>query len=198
MEYIIDHAPACTLEYSGLCLSAAEEPASVEDALDEPAWRSAMEAEMDSIRSNSTLSLASLPAGHRAIGLKWVFKVKRDPDGNIVKHKARLVAKGYAQRQGVDFDEVFAPVARLETVRLLLAVAAQRRWSVHHMDVRSAFLNGELQEEVYVHQPAGFIDSCNPNKVLKLQKALYGLHQAPRAWNTKLDTTLVSLGFEKC
>uniref|UniRef100_A0A8R7UNS5 Reverse transcriptase Ty1/copia-type domain-containing protein n=1 Tax=Triticum urartu TaxID=4572 RepID=A0A8R7UNS5_TRIUA len=125
MEYVIDHAPECTLEYSGLCLSAAEEPASVEDALDEPAWRGAMEAKMDLIRSNDTWDLASLPARHRAIGLKWVFKVKHDPAGNIVKHKARLVAKVHAQRQGVDFDEVFAPVARLETVRLLLAVTAQ-------------------------------------------------------------------------
>lgn len=115
-----------------------------------------------------------------------------------MKHKARLVAKGYAQRQGINFDEVFAPVARLETVRLLLAVAAHQSWSVHHMDVRSAFLNGELEEEVYVHQPAGFIDGDNVHKVLKLRKALYGLRQAPRAWNSKLDTTLQSLGFSRC
>jgi hypothetical protein len=127
-----------------------------------------------------------------------VFKVKRDPAGNIVKHKARLVAKGYAQRQGVDFDEVFAPVARLETVRLMLAVAAHQKWMVHHMDVRSAFLNGDLKEEVYVHQPAGFVDDENPGKVLKLRKALYGLRQAPRAWNAKLDSSLVSLGFKRC
>jgi hypothetical protein len=91
-----------------------------------------------------------LPAGHRAIGLKWVFKVKKDPEGNIVKHKARLVAKGYAQREGVDFEEVFAPVARIETVRLIIALAAKSGWKVHHMDVKSAFLNGDLIEEVYV------------------------------------------------
>jgi hypothetical protein len=107
--------------------------------------------------------------------------VKRDPEGNIVKHKARLVAKGYAQRQGVDFEEVFAPVARLETVRLMLALAAQGGWEVHHMDVKSAFLNGELSEEVYVHQPPGFQNPKYPGKVLKLNKALYGLKQAPRA-----------------
>ena len=198
MEYVIDHAPTCALEYSRLCLSAAEEPASVQEALDEPTWRSAMEAEMESIRSNDTWVPATLPAGHRAIGLKWVFKVKRDLDGRIVKHKACLVAKGYTQRQGVDFDEVFAPVARLETVRLLLAVAAHRSWGVHHMDVRSACLNGDLQEEVYVHQPAGFVDSNNTHCVLKLHKALYGLRQAPRAWNAKLDATLHALGFKRC
>ena len=109
-----------------------------------------MEAEMESIQANRTWELSALPAGHRAIGLKWVFKVKKDPEGNIVKHKARLVAKGYAQRQGVDFDEVFAPVARIETVRVLLALAAQGGWEVHHMDVKSAFLNGDLTETVFV------------------------------------------------
>lgn len=94
-----------------------------------------------------------LPAGHRPIGLKWVFKLKKDAEGNVVKHKARLVAKGYVQKQGVDFEEAFAPVARLESVRMLLAIAAQEGWAVHHMDVKSAFLNGDLSEEVYVVQP---------------------------------------------
>ena len=91
-----------------------------------------------------------MPKGQKAIGLKWVFKLKKDPDGKIVKHKARLVAKGYAQVQGVDFEEVFAPVARIETVRVLLALAAKGGWEVHHMDVKSAFLNGDLAESVYV------------------------------------------------
>jgi hypothetical protein len=117
-----------------------------------------------------------------------VFKVKKYPEGKIVKYKARLVAKGYAQQQGVDFDEVFAPVARLETLRVLLALAAQGGWQVHHMDVKSAFLNGDLTETVYVQQPPGFkVDSEN--------KALYGLKQAPRAWNARLDKELVALGF---
>jgi hypothetical protein len=123
--------------------------------------------------------------------------VKRDPEGNIVKHKARLVAKGYAQKHGVDYEEVFALVARLETIRLMLALVASGKWEVHHMDVKSAFLNGELQEEVYVQQPPGFQNFKQPRKVLKLSKALYGLKQAPRAWNAKLDQELVKLGFCK-
>jgi hypothetical protein len=182
-------------EYSGVCYLAAEEPRSIETALNEQCWRKAMEAEMQSIEENKTWQLSTLPAGHRAIGLKWVFKVKKDPEGNVVKHKARLVAKGYAQREGVDFDEVFAPVARIETVRLLIALAAQKGWQVHHMDVKSAFLNGELREEVYVQQPPGFVVKCGGDKVLKLKKALYGLRQAPRAWNAKLDSELMKLGF---
>jgi len=182
-------------EYSGVCYIAAEEPRSVDEALSEQCWREAMMAEMKSIQENRTWELASLPTSHRAIGLKWVFKVKKDPDGNVIKHKARLVAKGYAQREGVDFEEVFAPVARIETVRLLIALAAQSGWQVHHMDVKSAFLNGELMEEVYVQQPPGFVVENSSGKVLRLKKALYGLRQAPRAWNARLDSELLKLGF---
>jgi hypothetical protein len=109
-----------------------------------------MWAKMQAIEDNRTWDVADLPANQKVIGLKWVFKVKKNPNGKIVKHKARLVAKGYAQVQGVDFDEVFAPVARIETVRVLLALAAQGGWQVHHMDVKSAFLNGELTETVFV------------------------------------------------
>ncbi|CAA6656933.1 unnamed protein product [Spirodela intermedia] len=139
-----------------------------------------MEEEMASIEENRTWSLVDLPHGRRAIGLKWVYKVKRDENGAVAKYKARLVVKGYAQRQGIDYDEVFAPVARLDTVRLLIALAAHEGWEVHHMDVKSAFLNGDLKEEVYVEQPAGFISTGNEHKVFKLKKALYDLHQAPR------------------
>jgi hypothetical protein len=156
-----------------------------------------MKAELDAIIQNKTWEYSDLPADHKAIGLKWVFKVKRDLAGNVVKHKARLVVKGYSQVQGVDFDDVFAPVARLETVRVLLALAAQGEWEVHHMDVKSAFLNGNLKEDVYVLQPPGFSDPKAPRKVLKLRKALYGLKQAPRAWNARLDEELCKLGFRR-
>jgi hypothetical protein len=169
-----------------------EEPRTLEEADGDPNWVAAMKEELSSIRDNKTWSLVELPRGHRAIGLKWVYKVKRDENGNIVKYKARLVAKGYVQQPGINFDEVFAPVARLESVRLLLAIAVHHGWGIHHMDVKSAFLNGELQEEVYVQQPPGFVDGKNKHKVLRLHKALYGLHQAPRAWNQKLDASLMS------
>ncbi|KAK1680872.1 hypothetical protein QYE76_041720 [Lolium multiflorum] len=156
-----------------------------------------MDEELVSIRDNNTWKLVDLPNGQKAIGLKWVYKIKKDAQGNLVKHKARLVAKGYVQEQGVDFEEVFAPVARMESVRLIIALAAQESWKLHHMDVKSAFLNGELEEEVYVKQPPGFVKRGEEHKVLKLHKALYGLRQAPRAWNIKLDRALISLGFEK-
>ncbi|GKF92088.1 ribonuclease H-like domain, reverse transcriptase, RNA-dependent DNA polymerase, partial [Tanacetum coccineum] len=119
----------------------------------------------------------------KAIGLKWVYKTKRDAEGKIIKYKARFVEEGYVEEQGIDFDEVFAPVARIETVRLILTLAAYHGWQVHHLDVKSAFLHGDLkEEEVYVTQPEGFIQHGNSGKVYKLTKALYGLRQAPRAW----------------
>jgi hypothetical protein len=138
------------------------------------------------------------PIGCRPIGLKWVYKVKRDEHGAVVRHKARLVAKGFVQREGIDFEEVFAPVARMESVRLLLALAAIKDWRVHHLDVKSAFLNGELAEVIHVQQPPGFAVGGQEHKVLRLHKALYGLRQAPRAWNIKLDASLATLGFIKC
>jgi hypothetical protein len=124
-----------------------------------------------------------------------VFKLKRDEAGAIVKHKARLVAHGFMQREGINFDDTFALVARMESVRLLFMLAAQEGWRVHHMDVKSAFLNDDLKEEVYVHQPLGFAIPGTEGKVLRLRKALYGLRQAPQAWNAKLDSTLKGMGF---
>jgi hypothetical protein len=180
-----------------LHLAEGAEPATLAEAQAEEGWRTAMAEEMAAIKENDTWELCDLPAGQRAIGLKWVYKLKKNPAGEIVRHKARLVAKGYAQRAGVDFDEVFAPVARLDSVRVLLAVAAHHGWEVHHLDVKSAFLNGDLIEEVYVSQPPGFVISGKEGKVMHLKKALYGLRQAPRAWNVKLDSTLLSLGFTR-
>lgn len=157
-----------------------------------------MDYEIEAIEKNGTWALTDLPSGHRAINLKWVYKVKRDTRGEIIKHKARLVAKGYVQQYGIDFEVVFAPVTRLETVRLLLALEAKNEWEVHHLDVKSAFLNGKLYEEVYVNQPEGYVKEGQEEKVYKLFKALYRLRQAPRAWYTQINKCLEKLGFVKC
>nr|GEW88632.1 ribonuclease H-like domain, reverse transcriptase, RNA-dependent DNA polymerase [Tanacetum cinerariifolium] len=179
-------------------LLAEDEPKNYKEASSDQKWIEAMKAELDFINRNNTWELTTLPTGHKEIGLKWVFKTKKDANGDIIKHKARLVAKGYIQQHGIDFEEVFAPVARIETMRLPLAIAATNKWEVHHLDVKSAFLHGDLKEEVYVTQPEGFIKDQNNGKVYRLIKALYGLRQAPRAWNIKLDNTLKSLDFKKC
>lgn len=153
---------------------------------------------MDAVERNGTWELTELPKGRKAIDLKWIYKLKRDVAGNIIKHKARIVAKGYVQKKGVDFDEVFAPVTRIETIRLLLALAAKENWEVHHLDVKTAFLNGEINEEVFVKQPEGYVKRGREHLVYKLLKALYGLRQAPRAWYSKLNKCLEGLGFVRC
>ncbi|WVZ63449.1 hypothetical protein U9M48_013080 [Paspalum notatum var. saurae] len=195
-----DHAHpdyARDLDRVELLAVSADEPASLAEAMKHECWRRAMAKELAAIEENKTWTLTDLPADRRAIGLKWVFKVKRDEKGAVVRHKARLVVKGYSQQQGIDYDEVFAPVAHMEAIRLLVSLAAHEGWEVHHMDVKSAFLNGELKEEVFVEQPPGFLDPNIDHKVFKLHKALYGLHQAPRVWNHKLDESLISLGFKR-
>nr|GEU35984.1 ribonuclease H-like domain, reverse transcriptase, RNA-dependent DNA polymerase [Tanacetum cinerariifolium] len=139
-------------------LLAEDESKNYKEASKDQKWIEAMKDELDSINRNNTWRLTSLPPGHKAIGLKCVFKTKKDADGRIIKHKARLVAKGYIQEHGIDFEEVFAPVARMETIRLLLAIAANNKWQVHHLDVKSAFLHGDLQEEVYRIGVRGGVD----------------------------------------
>ena len=181
-----------------LLLLSVEEPSNYYKAAKKKEWEIAMKHEIDSIEKNQTWKLTELPAGKRAIGLKWVFKLKKNTDGEIIKHKACLVAKGYVQKQGIDYEEAFALVTRLETVHLILALAAKNGWEVHHLDVKSAFLNGVLQEEVYVLQPEGFEKTGEEHKVYKLIKALYGLCQALRAWYARLNRCLEELGFVKC
>ena len=186
------------LETERILLMINEEPWDWNEAKDDKVWREACEDEISSIRKNKTWTLVELPEGCKAIGLKWIFKIKRNADGSISKYKARLVAKGYVQRQGIDFEEVFAPVARIETVRVIIALAASNGWEIHHLDVITAFLHGDLQEEVYVSQPEGFKAKGSEHKVYKLHKALYGLRQAPRAWSIKLNSILRELSFAKC
>ena len=136
---------------------------------------------MKAIQKNDTWELTTLPEGHESIGVKWVYKVKKNAEGKVEKYKARLIAKGYKQQAGIDYEEVFAPVARMETIRLVISLAAQSNWNIYQLDVKSAFLNGFLEEEVYVEQPKGYVKKGHEEKVLKLRKALYGLKQASRA-----------------
>ncbi|GJU11012.1 putative ribonuclease H-like domain-containing protein [Tanacetum coccineum] len=138
-----------------------------------------------------------MPIGKRAIGTKWVFRNKKDERGIVIRNKARLVAQGHRQEEGIDYEEVFAPVARIEAIRLFLAYASFMGFLVYQMDVKSAFLYGTIEEEVYVTQPPGFKDPDNPDKVYKVVKALYGLHQAPRAWYETLANYLLGNGFKR-
>lgn len=175
-----------------------EEPWDYNEAKELKEWRDACGEKITSITKNNTWNLVDLPIGTKPIGLKWVFEIKRNSDGSINKYKARLVAKGYVQRHGIDFDEVFAPVARIETVRFIIALAASNGWEIHHLDVKTAFLHGELKEEVYVNQPEEFLIKGSESKVYKLNKALHGLRQALREWNNKLNKILKELNFIKC
>ena len=160
-------------------------------------WIEAANNEIEAMRTNNTWELVDLPKGRKAIPCKWVFRIKANELGEITRYKARLVAKGYAQSYGVDYEETFAPVVRINSIRTLLAVAMSEGLTLVQMDVTTAFLNGELEEELYMKQPEGFIDPSAPNKVLKLHKSIYGLKQAPRAWNKLISTTLTELGFRQ-
>nr|GFB42656.1 retrovirus-related Pol polyprotein from transposon TNT 1-94 [Tanacetum cinerariifolium] len=140
--------------------------------------------------------LVDKPFGKTVIRLKWLWKNKKDEDQTVIRNKARLVAKGYAQEEGIDFEESFAPVLRLEAIRIFVAYAAHKSFPIYQMDVKTAFLNGPLKEEVYVAQHDGFVDP-HPEKVYRLRKALYGLKQAPRAWYDELSKFLTSKGFTK-
>ncbi|GJX77990.1 retrovirus-related pol polyprotein from transposon TNT 1-94 [Tanacetum coccineum] len=175
----------------------AVEPKTYKDALTQSCWIEAMQEELNEFERLGVWELVPRPDKVMVITLKWIYKVKLDELGGILKNKARLVARGYRQEEGIDFEESFAPVARLEAIRIFLAFAAHMNMVVYQMDVKTAFLNGNLREEVYVSQPDGFVDKDNPNHVYKLKKALYGLKQAPRAWYDMLSSFLISQDFSK-
>jgi hypothetical protein len=156
----------------------------------------AMQEELNNFTRNDVWELVERPNDYNVIGTKWVFKNKQDQDGIVVRNKARLVAQGYTQVEGLDYDETYAPVARLEAIRILLAYACAHNIKLYQMDVKSAFLNGIINELVFVEQPPGFEDDKKPNHVYKLKKALYGLKQAPRAWYERLRDFLLSKGFK--
>src|SRR5664279_2473848 len=160
-------------------------------------WQEAMGSELKSMEDNQVWNLVDMPDGVKAIECKWVFKKKTDKDRNVSVFKARLVAKGFRQVQGVDYDETFSPVAMLKSVRIMLALASFFDYEIWQMDVKTAFLNGSLTEDVYMIQPEGFVDPANANKVCKLKKSIYGLKQESRSWNIRFDEAVRSFGFTK-
>ncbi|KAI3668253.1 hypothetical protein L6452_43330 [Arctium lappa] len=179
------------------CFLSQLEPKKAHDAMKESSWIEAMQEELLQFKIQDVWDLVDLPKGHSAIGTKWIFRNKRDERGIVIRNKARLVAQGYTQEEGIDYEEVFAPVARIEAIRLFLAYASYMKFKVYQMDVKSAFLYGSIEEEVYVCQPPGFENPSYPDRVYKLKKALYGLHQAPRAWYDTLSSYLLENGFER-
>src|SRR6266498_5970259 len=175
-----------------------DEPTNYEEAMmspDSDRWLEAMKSEIGSMYENKVWTLVDLPDDRRAIENKWIFKKKTDADGNVTIYKARLVAKGYRQVQGVDYNETFSPVAKLKSVRIMLAIAAFYDYEIWQMDVKTAFLNGFLKEELYMMQPEGFVDPKNADKVCKLQCSIYGLVQASRSWNIRFDEMIKAFGF---
>ncbi|GJR33571.1 retrovirus-related pol polyprotein from transposon TNT 1-94 [Tanacetum coccineum] len=173
------------------------EPKNFKQAMTEPSWIDAMQEEIHEFERLEVWELVPCPDNVFLIKLKWIYKVKTDESGGVLKNKARLVAQGFRQEEGIDFEESFAPVARIEAIRIFVAYAAHKNMIIYQMDVKMAFLNGELKEEVYVSQPEGFVDQDNPSHVYKLKKALYGLKQAPRAWYDMLSSFLISQQFSK-
>ncbi|GJZ70656.1 retrovirus-related pol polyprotein from transposon TNT 1-94 [Tanacetum coccineum] len=173
------------------------EPKNFKQAMTEPSWIDAMQEEIHEFERLQVWELVPFPDKVLLIKLKWIYKVKTDEFGGVLKNKARLVAQGFRQEEGIDFEESFAPVARIEAICIFIANVAHKNMMIYQMDIKTAFLNDELKEEVYVSQPEGFVDQDNPSHVYKLKKALYGLKQAPRAWYDMLSSFLISQHFSK-
>src|SRR4051812_29743910 len=175
-----------------------DEPMNYEEAMvspDSAKWLEAMKSETGSMYENKVWTLVDLPDDRQAIENKWIFKKKTDADGNVTVYKTRLVAKGFQQVQGIDYDETFSPVAMLKSVRIMLAIVAFYDYEIWQMDVKTAFLNGFLEEELYMMQPEGFVDPKGANKVCKLQRSIYGLVKASRSWNKRFDSVIKAFGF---
>jgi transposase InsO family protein len=177
-----------------------DEPANYTEAMAGPEaakWKGAMESEIQSMYDNQVWNLVDQKPGRKTVGCKWIFKKKTDMDGNVHTFKARLVAKGYTQSYGIDYEETFSPVAKIKSIRILLAIAAFYDYEVWQMDVKTAFLNGKLDEEVFMTQPEGFVDPKYPNRVCKLERSIYGLKQASRRWNICFNEKVKEYGFSK-
>jgi hypothetical protein len=190
----------CSKEVECATVAFLEEPQNIEEALtceNSKEWECAMQEEYDSFMTNNTWTLVPLPVGRKPVSYKWAFKIKQNANGEVERYKARLVARGSTQTYGVDYNKNFALAAKFTSIRCILALAALEDMEIRQMDVKTAFINGELQEEIYMEQPQGFMHQGGEHLVCKLHKSLYGLKQSPRAWNQKLYAFLKSIEFMK-
>ena len=179
-------------------LSTVSIPNGVQEALADPRWKAAMNEEMKSLQKNETWELVDRPPRKKPVGYRWVYTVKHKEDGTIERFKARLVAKGYTQTYGIDYTDTFAPIAKINTVRVLMSLAANLNWPLQQFDVKNIFLHGELFEEVYMDLPPGcLIPEVHCRKVCKLKKSLYGLKQSPRAWFGRFTKSMKSFGYHQ-
>ncbi|GJW59596.1 zinc finger, CCHC-type containing protein [Tanacetum coccineum] len=196
--YLVEGTRDKTLSQRKYCFIIEEDPRTLSEAMasrDVAFWKEAIQSEIDSIMHNNTWELTDLPSGCKALGCKWILKRKMKVDGSIDKYKARLVIQGFRQKEGIDFYDTYAFVARISTIRLLLALTAIHDLVIHQIDVKTAFLNGNLNEEIYMKQPEGFVMPGHESKVCKLNKSLYGLKQTPKQWHLKFDDVVLSNGF---
>ena len=177
-------------------LSSIPIPNNIQEALRSPEWKKAVYEEINALEKNQTWVMEELPRNKPTVGCKWVFTPKFNADGTLERYKARLVAKGFTQTYGIDYTETFAPVAKLNTVRVLLSVAVNLDWPLQQLDVKNAFLNGDLEEEVFMDPPPGFEDRFG-TKVCRLKKALYGLKQSPRAWFDRFTKFVLKQGYSQ-
>ncbi|RVW64174.1 Retrovirus-related Pol polyprotein from transposon RE1 [Vitis vinifera] len=172
-------------------------PNTIQEALKISEWKKVVQDEIDALEKNGTWTITDLPVGKRLVGCKWIFTIKYKADGSVERFKARLVARGFTQSYGIDYQETFAPVAKLNTIRILLSLAVNQDWCLQQLDIKNAFLNGDLEEEVYMEIPPGFEESMAKNQVCKLQKSLYDLKQSPRAWFDRFTKAVLKLGYKQ-
>jgi len=176
------------------------EPQNIERALtceNSKEWECAMRKEYDSLMTNNTWTLVPLPVGRKLVSCKWVFKIKQGTNGEVERYKARLVVRSFTQTYEMDYKETFLPITKCTSIRCFIALATLEDMEIHQMDVKTAFLNGELEEEIYMEQPQGFVHQRGEHLVCRVHKSMYGLKQFPRAWNQKLDAFFKSIEFMK-
>jgi hypothetical protein len=172
-------------------------PSTFDEATTRKVWKDAMIEEYESILKNDVWEVVPRPQGNSVVTSKWIYKVKHAADGNVEKFKARLVARGFSEKEGIDYDQIFSPISRYTSIRIIISLALVLNWELHQNDIKTVFLNGEVEEEVYIKKSVGFVIHGNESHVCKFNKSLYGLKRALRAWYGRIDSFLHSLGFSK-